>query len=64
MSHANISSPFSAAIVNAIRTESLETTYEYAIDAGAVVVCPPPTSHAFLQKFSPSLMSNIMWHLI
>ena len=64
MSHSNMSSPFSAAILNAIRTDSLETTDEYVIDAGAVVVCPSLTSRAFLRNFSPSLMSKIMWHLI
>ena len=51
-----MSSLLSAAIINAIRTESLETTDKYVIDAGAVVVCPPPNSHTFLRKFSPSLM--------
>ena len=47
MSHDNMSSTFSAAIVNAIRTDSLDTTYEYTIDAGAVVVCLTTTSRAF-----------------
>ena len=51
-----MSIPFSAILVNSIRTESLETTYKYLIDAGAVVVCPHPTSPDFLQKFSPRLM--------
>ena len=64
MSHANMFSPFSDAIFNAIRNESLETEYDYVIGAGAVVVCPLPTSCAFLRKFSPSLMSDIMLHLI
>ena len=27
-------------------------------------MCPPPTSRAFLMKFSPILISNIIWHLI
>ena len=55
MAYANMSSPFSAAIVNAIRTEYLETIDEYVIDYGAVVVCPPPTSRAFLRNFHPVL---------
>ena len=63
-SHANMSIPFSATIVNAVRTESLETIDECVIDAGGVVVCLPPTSRNFLRKFSPSLMSKIIWHFI
>ena len=58
MSHANISSPFSAAIVNAIWTESIETTYEYMIDAGAVVVCQPPTSRSLLRNFHPVFVKD------
>ena len=38
MSHANMSSPFSAAIFNVIRTESLETKDKYVMDAGTLVV--------------------------
>ena len=34
------------------------------IKEGAVVVCPTPTSHAFLMKLLPSLISNIILHLI
>ena len=64
MSHVNISSTFSAEIVNAIRTTSLETLDEYVIDASTVVVCQPLTSRAFLRKVSPILMSKIMWNLI
>ena len=64
MSYANMYSRFIAAIVNAIRTETLDTTDEYVIDSSAVVVCPPPTSRAFLRKFSPSLISKIMSHLV
>ena len=64
MSHANMSSLFSDAIVNVIRTESIKATDEYVVDAGPVVVCPPPTNRVFLENFLPSLMSKIMWHLI
>ena len=60
ISHARMSRSFNAAIVRAIRTESLETTYEYVMEAGAVVVCPPPTSLALRLKFSPSLTSKII----
>ena len=64
MSHANMSSPFSAAIFTAIWTDYVENTEEYLIDADSVVMCPPPTSRDFLRKILPSLISNIMWHLI
>ena len=33
----------------------------YEVD---IVMFPPRTSRAFLLKFSPSLISNIIWHLI
>ena len=56
ISQASISSSFNAAIVKAILTESLDTTDENVIEEGAVVVCPPPNSHPFLLKFSPSLI--------
>ena len=46
ISHDRMSSSFSAAIVRAIRTESLDTTDEYVMEDGVVVVCPPPTSIA------------------
>ena len=64
ISHARMSKLFKAAMVSAIQTESRNTTDEYVIEAGATVICPPPTSRAFLRKFSPSLISNIMWHSI
>ena len=60
ISQASISSSFNAAILNAILSESLDTTYYNVIEEGAVVVCPPPVSCAFLLKFSPSLISNII----
>ena len=34
------------------------------MDAGAVVVCPLPTRLALRLKLSPSLISDIIWHLI
>ena len=61
---ASISSSFNAAIVKSILTESLDTTNENVIEEGAVFMCPPPTSRSFLLTFSPSLISNIIWHLI
>ena len=64
MSHASISNSFNAAIISAILTKSLDTTDEYVIEAHVDVLCPPPTSLACLRKFSLSLMSNIMQHLI
>ena len=64
ISHVRISRSFNAAIVRAIRTESLDTTDEYVVEAGAVVVWPPSTSIALRLKFSPSLTSKIIWHLI
>ena len=60
ISQASISSSSNAAIVKAILTESDENL----IEEGDVVVCPPPTSCTFLLKISPSLISNIIWHLI
>ena len=60
MSHEEISSPLSAAIIKMIWTESHDTTVEYVSDAGASVICPPPTNLAFCQKFSLSLISNMM----
>ena len=64
ISQASISSSLNDAIVKSILTESLDTTDENVIEEGAVVVCPHPTSRAFLLKLSPSLISNITWHLI
>ena len=64
ISQAIISISFNAAIVKAILTESINTTYEDLIEEGAVVVCLPPTSRAFIMKLLPSLISNIIWHLI
>ena len=61
---ASISSSFNAVIVKAILTESLDNTDRNMIDEGAVVMCPLSTSCAFLLKFSPSLISNIIWNLI
>ena len=49
-------------MVRAILTESLDTTYEYVIIAGASVMWPPATKHAFRLKFSPKFMSKIIWH--
>ena len=34
------------------------------IEEGAVVACPYPASRAFLLKFSPSFISNIIWNFI
>ena len=62
ISQASISSSFNAVIVTAILTESLDTIDKNLIEEGDVVMCPPPTSRAFLLKFSPSLISNIIWH--
>ena len=53
---ANISRLFNAAIVKAILTESLDTTDENVTEEGAVVVCPPPTSRAFILKLLTSLI--------
>ena len=64
MSNASISNSFNAEIVSSILTESLDTTYEYVVKAGVAVLCSPPTSLDFVRKFSLSLMSNIMRHLI
>ena len=64
MSHASISNSFNAAISSAILAESLDTTDDYVIKECVFVLCPLPTSLSFLRKFSPSLMSNIMQHLI
>ena len=64
ISQASISSLFNAAIVKSILTESLDTTNENVIEEGAVIVCPPPTSRAFILKLLPSFISNIIWHLI
>ena len=64
MSHTSISNSFNAEIVSAILTESLDTTDEYVIKSGVAVLCPPPTSLAFLWKLSPSLISNITRYLI
>ena len=56
ISQANRSRLFNAAIVKDILTESLDTTDENVIEEGAVFVCPPTTSRAFLLKFSLSLI--------
>ena len=64
ISQANISRLFNAAIVRDILNESFKTTNKNVIEEGSVVVCPPPTNRAFLLKLSPSLISNIIWHLI
>ena len=64
ISQTSISSSFNAAIVKAILTESLDTTNKNVNEEVADVVFPPTTSHAFLLKLSPSLISNIIWHLI
>ena len=64
ISQASISSSFNDVIVKAILAESIYSTSENVIEEGAVVVCPPPTSRAFLLKFSPSLISNIICNLI
>ena len=64
ISQARISSSFNAAIVKAILIESLENTDENVIEEGDIFVCPPPTSCAFILKLLPSLISNIIWHLI
>ena len=64
ISQSSTSISFNDVIVKSILHESLDTTKKNVIEEGAVVVCPPPTSCAFLLKFSPSLISNIIWHLI
>ena len=60
MSHEEISSPLSAAIIKMIQMESRDTTVEYVSDAGDSVICPPATNLAFHRKFSLSLISNMM----
>ena len=57
---ANISRLFNDTTVKAILNESLDTIDKTVIEKGAVVVCPPPTSRAFLLKLLPSLISNII----
>ena len=52
-----------------MRTESLDTTVLYVIDAGGFVLCPSAQNLAFLLKFSPSLTSKtrcpvISWYPI
>ena len=64
ISQASISSSFHSVIVKDIMTESLETIDKNVIEECDVVVCPHHTSCAFLLKFSPSFISNIIWHLI
>ena len=64
ISQANISRPFNAEIFKAILTESLNTTDENVIEEVAVVMCPPPNSREFILQLLPSLISNIIWHLI
>ena len=49
-------------MVRAILTESLDTTDEYVIIAGASVMWPPATKRAFHLKFLPNFMSKIKWH--
>ena len=61
---ANIPRTFNATIVKSILTEYIHTTDKNVIEEGAVVMCPPPTSRAFILQLSPSLISNIIWHLI
>ena len=63
-SQVSISISFNDAIVKDILTESLDTTDENVSEWGDVAVCTPPTSCAFLLKLLPSLISNIIWHLI
>ena len=60
MSQAETCKEFKDAIVKAILTLSLETTLEYVIDAGSLVLCPSATNLAFLVKAPSILMSNIM----
>ena len=64
ISQASISILFNAATVKAILTEYLDTTDENVIEKGTIFVCPTPTSCVFLLKLPPSLISNIIWHLI
>ena len=61
---ANTSRLFNDAIVKATLTEFLDTIDNNLIREGAVAVCPPPIIGSFLLKLSPSLISNIIWHLI
>ena len=56
ISQANISRLFNTAIFKAILTDSLDTNDKNVIEEVAVVMCPSPTSRAFLLKFSPSLI--------
>ena len=60
MSHPRISSPFNAAIIKAIKIESLDTNEEYIREDGVSVVCPPATNLALRRKFSPNLTSQTM----
>jgi hypothetical protein len=53
-----------AAIVKVMQTESLDTTDEYVIAAGILVLWPSATKRAFLLMFSPIFTSKIMWHMI
>jgi hypothetical protein len=59
-SSARTSRSFKPAIKNANRTLSRETTFEYVIDPGVSVVCPPATNLAFRVK--SVLTSKIIWH--
>ena len=52
ISQGSISSSFNTVIVKSITSESFDTTDNNVIKEDAVVVCPPPTSHSFLLKFS------------
>ena len=56
---ANMSSPFNAAYVKAIRTDSLDTTPANVDPSGSGVLCPSRTHHAFLVK--SILTSHTRW---
>ena len=59
MSVANMSSPFNAAYVKAIRTDSLDTTPANVDPSGSGVLCPSRTHLAFLVK--SILTSHTRW---
>ena len=63
MSAAMISKWFNAAIVKAIRTDSLDTTLAYVIAAGGSVVWPPATRR-HLRCNDPIFISNTIWQFI
>ena len=61
MSHAITFIPLRAAIVNAILTESRETTDAYVKVLGTSVVCPPAMNLALRLKLTPIFTSKMRW---